>query len=249
MDGLELALICAVIVGTSFLSGLFGMAGGMILIGVLLAMLPVPAAMALHAVTQISSNGWRAALWIRHVDYRIAGVYMAGALVILGVWSIWRWIPPLPLTVLLLGLIPFSLHLIPKSFRPDPTRRGDAAIVGAICMMLMLTTGVTGPFLDSFMLGGGKLERRTIVATKSLCQTFGHAAKFLYFGAIVDVTGSVDPLTAAAAIAAATVGTILARRPLERMGDAFYRRWSWRIVYTIAAFYTLNGLRMMVLAV
>ncbi len=247
MEPLEIAFVCAVIVGTSFLSGLFGMAGGMILIGVLLAMLPVPAAMALHAVTQVSSNGWRAALWIRHVDFRIAGVYMAGALVILGIWSIWRWIPPLPLTVLMLGLIPFSLHLIPKGFRPDPHRRGDAAIVGAICMALMLTTGVTGPFLDTFFLGG-KLERRTIVSTKSVCQTFGHAVKFLYFGAIVDATGSVDPLTAALAIGSATLGTILARRPLERMGDAFYRRWSWRIVYTIATFYVLNGLRMMVMA-
>jgi uncharacterized membrane protein YfcA len=247
MEPLEIAFICAVIVGTSFLSGLFGMAGGMILIGVLLAMLPVPTAMALHAVTQISSNGWRAALWIRHVDWRIAGVYMAGALVILGIWSIWRWIPPLPLTVLMLGLIPFSLHLIPAGFRPDPGRRGDAAIVGAICMMLMLTTGVTGPFLDTFFLGG-KLERRTIVSTKSVCQTFGHAVKFLYFGAIVDTTGSVDPLTAALAIGSATIGTILARRPLERMGDAFYRRWSWRIVYTIATFYVLNGIRMMVVA-
>ena len=32
-------------VATSFLSGIFGMAGGMILIGVLLALLPLPQAM------------------------------------------------------------------------------------------------------------------------------------------------------------------------------------------------------------
>ena len=31
-----IAFVCLVIVGTSFLSGLFGMAGGMVLIGVLL---------------------------------------------------------------------------------------------------------------------------------------------------------------------------------------------------------------------
>jgi hypothetical protein len=32
------------------------MAGGLVLVGVLLALLPLPAAMALHAVTQIASN-------------------------------------------------------------------------------------------------------------------------------------------------------------------------------------------------
>ena len=53
----------ATMIGTAFLSGIFGMAGGMILVGVLLALLPVPAAMALHAITQMASNGWRAFLW------------------------------------------------------------------------------------------------------------------------------------------------------------------------------------------
>ncbi len=50
-------------VATAFLSGLFGMAGGMILIGVLLTMMPLPTAMVLHAITQMASNGWRAFLW------------------------------------------------------------------------------------------------------------------------------------------------------------------------------------------
>ncbi len=247
MSGLEIALVCAVIVATSFLSGLFGMAGGMILIGVLLAMLPVPAAMALHAVTQIASNGWRGALWIRHADFRIAGVYMIGAFAVLGIWSMWRWVPPPAVAMLLLGLIPFSLRLIPESLRPDPSRARDTIGVGVICMALMLTTGVSGPFLDTFFLGGG-LDRRKIVATKALCQTFSHGVKLLYFGAIVDVTGSIDPIAAAGAVAAAALGTVLARGPLERMGDAFYRRWSYRIINTIAGFYVLNGIRMLAFA-
>ena len=38
------------------------MAGGLVLIGVLLALLPLPEAMALHAITQMASNGWRGLL-------------------------------------------------------------------------------------------------------------------------------------------------------------------------------------------
>ena len=56
--------------GTAFLSGLFGMAGGLILIGALLAVMPVPAAMVLHAITQMASNGWRALLWVHYIQWR-----------------------------------------------------------------------------------------------------------------------------------------------------------------------------------
>ena len=57
-----IAFVCLVIVGTSFLSGLFGMAGGLVLVGILLLLMPLPVAMMLHAVTQMASNGWRAVI-------------------------------------------------------------------------------------------------------------------------------------------------------------------------------------------
>src|SRR5258706_5827949 len=63
MTPLMIAALGLLMVATAFLSGLFGMAGGLILIGVLLAILPLPSAMVLHAVTQMASNGWRAFLW------------------------------------------------------------------------------------------------------------------------------------------------------------------------------------------
>ena len=46
------AVIGLVVLGTSFLSGIFGMAGGMILMGLLLMLMSVPAAMILHGITQ-----------------------------------------------------------------------------------------------------------------------------------------------------------------------------------------------------
>ena len=55
------------VLATSFLSGIFGMVGGLVLMGILLMLLPVPLAMSLHAVTQMASNGWRAVLWRERV--------------------------------------------------------------------------------------------------------------------------------------------------------------------------------------
>ena len=45
MTPLLIAVLCAAMVGTSFLSGIFGMAGGLILVGILLALLPLQDAM------------------------------------------------------------------------------------------------------------------------------------------------------------------------------------------------------------
>ena len=63
---LSLLMIC-----TSLLSGVFGMAGGLILVGVLLVVMPLPQAMVLHAVTQMASNGWRALLWRQHIVWKL----------------------------------------------------------------------------------------------------------------------------------------------------------------------------------
>src|SRR5574342_57501 len=56
---------------TSSISGILGMAGGMILLGVLLAVLPLPAAMMLHGISQLASNGGRALMLRREVDWRV----------------------------------------------------------------------------------------------------------------------------------------------------------------------------------
>ena len=52
---------------TAMISGVFGMAGGLILMGVLALILPVSAAMVVHGAIQSVSNGWRAVIlrqWI-----------------------------------------------------------------------------------------------------------------------------------------------------------------------------------------
>jgi uncharacterized protein len=71
-----LALIGATIVFTSFLSGVFGMAGGMILLGVLLNYFDVATAMIVFSIIQLFANGWRVVQWRRYVLWPIlAGIW------------------------------------------------------------------------------------------------------------------------------------------------------------------------------
>ena len=48
---------------SSFISGVFGMAGGMVLLGVLLVYFDVATGMVLFSIIQLTANGWRALHW------------------------------------------------------------------------------------------------------------------------------------------------------------------------------------------
>jgi uncharacterized membrane protein YfcA len=245
MSPLLISALIAAMVGTSFLSGIFGMAGGLILIGILLALLPVPEAMLLHGVTQMASNGWRGLLWLKYVRYRIVFAYVSGIAIALLAWSFARYVPSKPVALLLLGLTPFMVRLIPEKLRPNAESLPQGAIYGVICTTLILLTGVAGPLIDSFFLGG-KLERREIVATKAICQIFGHGAKLIYFGALIDQAASLDPIVAGLAIVGSMVGTTLATRVLAAMTDQQFRLWANRIIVAIASYYIVHGTVLMV---
>ena len=176
MTALMIAALGALMVATAFLSGLFGMAGGMILIGVLLMLMPLPTAMVLHAITQMASNGWRAFLWRAHIRWRPVFVYLIGCGLALGAWSIIRYVPDKPIALLLLGATPFMARLMPKNLKPNPDSIAQGSFYGFICMGLMLMTGVSGPLMDTFFLGGN-FGRREVVATKATCQVASHLDK------------------------------------------------------------------------
>ena len=240
MTPLMIAALGALMVATAFLSGLFGMAGGMILIGVLLILMPLPTAMVLHAITQMASNGWRAVLWRAHINWRPVFVYFLGCAIALSIWSLIRYVPDKPIALLMLGITPFMARMTPASIKPNPESVWQGAVYGSICMGLMLMTGVIGPLLDTYFLGGN-MDRRGIIATKATCQVASHFTKLIYFGGIIDQAATLDPLLALIAIAASMVGTTLSRRVLEAMSDQQFRRWANRLITTVASYYMLYG--------
>src|SRR6478609_8375807 len=214
-----IAALGLLMVGTAFLSGIFGMAGGLILIGVLLVVFPLPTAMVLHAVTQMASNGWRATLWFKHIVWKSMAFYVAGCLVSVGLWSITLYVPDKAMALLLLGLSPFIIRAIPDRILPRNFGPAQVAATGLVSMMLMLLTGVTGPLLDTMFLRS-PLERRQIIATKAACQVFGHGFKLVYFGALIEQAGQVEPWFLAVAVASSIVGTSLGKLLLEKLSDA-----------------------------
>ncbi|MFO1082506.1 MAG: TSUP family transporter [Reyranellaceae bacterium] len=239
------ASLTLLMIFTALLSGVFGMAGGLILVGVLLVLMPLPQAMVLHAVTQMASNGWRALLWRQHIVWRTALASFVGSLLSVALWSAWLWVPGKPVALLLLGLSPFVVRLIPASVLPRTLGPGQMLVGSMVCMMLMLTAGVTGPLLDTLFLRS-PLDRRQIVATKAACQVFSHGLKLVYFGLLIENSGSVEAWMLALAVAASMLGTSLGKLLLERLTDTQFRAWSNRIITAIAAWYIGYGVVLLV---
>ena len=73
------AFVLAAAFVTATVSGVLGMAGGLLLMGCLLLVLPTSTAFVVHGLLQLVSNGWRAFLQRRHVRRAIVGLYAVGA--------------------------------------------------------------------------------------------------------------------------------------------------------------------------
>lgn len=241
---LLVAILGASSLVTSFVSGTLGMAGGMILMGVLLALLPLPAAMMLHGITQLAANGWRAILLRSEVDLRVFRGYVVGALGALLLFLVVRLVVSKPFALIAMGITPFATMWLPEGLHLNAQRRGQAIVCGLLCAAVALTAGVSGPILDIFFVRT-TMRRHAVVATKAITQSFTHLLKIFYFGTVISLQGGgVRPWLAVLMIGLALVGTSLSRGVLERMNDVSFRRWTRWTVLTLGAIYLANGVRL-----
>ncbi len=231
-----LALFAVTILVTSFMSGVFGMAGGLILLGLLLVYFDVPTAMVLLSIVQFASNGWRAVLWWRFVRWRIFAFYVLGSVLAFLLMRLVAFIPDKALVYFALGITPFLAEIIPAAWRPNIEWRGIPFLTGVLTTFMQLFSGVGGMFLDMFFQKS-MLDRKTTVGTKAITQTFGHILRGAYFGSFGFVDEAVPFWSYAPAILLAIAGTSLAPFVLERMTDHGFRQWTRLIILAISALY------------
>src|SRR5215470_13051915 len=120
----SIALIGVTVVVSSFISGVFGMAGGLVLLGVLLIFFDVAAAMILFSIIQIFANGWRAVQWRHYVIWPIFYWYVLGAAITFAIMYTIALVPDKAWVYLGLGAMPFAAELLPGSMRPNIEWRG-----------------------------------------------------------------------------------------------------------------------------
>ena len=226
----------------SFVSGVFGMAGGQIFLAVVLFYMPVAAALVVFAAMQVASGSWRGWLWRRYIHWPVALRYIVGSLVAFALMRFVSFVPTKPVVYLGIGLMPFAAFAVPKRFAPDITRRGAPYICGAVIMALQLVVGQAGNLLDVFFQAS-PLDRKRVVATKAVTQLVSQVLRIAYFGAVSgDVARDIPIWTWACLLAAAIAGTSLAPLVLHRMTDDGFRKWTKVIIACFSALYVARGL-------
>ena len=238
------ALLLAVFF-TSTLSGIFGMAGGLVLLAILLAILPVGTAIAVQGAIQIIANGSRAWFSREFIDWRILGIICLGLVVAAAILFIVRYTPDLATVCIGIGLLPI-LVWIPKGWLAlDASKPHHAFICGFLGGGLNLTVGVSGPTVDIFFIRT-PMDRRTIIATKAATQVVSHAAKVVFYWNAAMVLAPLEWGAIVLAAPFAIAGTSAGHWILQRLTDANFRRWTRWIVTAIGIFYLIRGLSLLI---
>ncbi len=228
---------------TATLSGIFGMAGGLMLMGALAFILPVSAAFVTHGILQFVANGWRAVLHRHHVKWRIILHYALGSAVAGAIIAALAFVPSKPILFLLLGLVPMLVWLPKGWVSLDASRRPDALLSGFLVTGTNLTAGVAGPLLDLFFVRT-VLTRHEIVATKAATQSLSHAVRIIIFGLplIGNAASHIPPWWVfALAIPASMIGTVTGGRFLDAMSDVNFKAWTAWIITAIGIIYLIKA--------
>ena len=236
------ASIAVAAFASAFVTGIFGMAGGQILLAVLLYFLPVSVAMTIFSGLMFSSGLWRAALWRKHIDWAITARCCAGLIAGYALMLAVAFVPSKPLIYLGLGLTPILGEIAPKRFAPDVSKPRLALLSGFLVMVLQISVGAAGNVLDMFFQAS-PLGRHAIVATKAAVQTFAQTMRFTYFGAIALAEGAQAPWTFFSLCVVLTfAGGSSSTRWLEGMSERNFRLWTRRVILGLSAIYVARGL-------
>ncbi|RUR33148.1 sulfite exporter TauE/SafE family protein [Vreelandella nanhaiensis] len=230
---------------TSMLSGIFGMAGGLVLLWFLLLLFPAGTAMAVHGVIQLTANGSRAWLSRRFIVWRIVAFMTLGVLSAAGLLLLFNYSPNAATVSILIGLMPILVWMPKRWFHLDANRKSHALCCGMASGGLTIAAGVSGPLIDIFFVRS-QMDRRQVVATKAMIQVVAHSIKILfYLGAALSLsTGEWGMVLLAAPFA--ILGTQTGTRILHRLTDANFRTWTRWIVTGIGVFYFIQGIVLLI---
>lgn len=230
---------------TSLLSGIVGMAGGLILIVLLVALMPVPSAMILHGIVQGVANGSRFWFLREHTAWRILPWYFVGVILTTALFGVLLIVADPAVVLIAAGGLPWVSQFTPERFKLDVTRPSIAFVCGIVVTAVQLVAGASGPILDAFY-HRTDLNRFEVVATKAFTQTIGHVVKiiyFLYISATVMVGTHVllSWWVIGLAVVASLIGTRIGTLVLRRVSEVRFRKWTNVLILGLGAAVAVGG--------
>lgn len=226
--------------GTAFLSGVAGLGGGTILIGVLYAAGMAPAeAVPLFAAVQFVANSSRTIAYLRHVEWRAAGWFSLTAVPATFL------VAPLAARVdadwvclLLAALILFSL-LPGRTDRAPLPARGAYLVAGLLNGSLGMFVGATGLFVGRLFFRP-EWAKETTIGTLALTQVVGHGLRVLAYG-FVGYSVLAKPQLLLPLVLAVMAGTWAGKRANARLSQDLFDRLFKLILILLSAKLAYDG--------
>ena len=166
--------------GTSTITAITGIGGGMILIAVMPGFLPATAIVPVHAMVQLFANSSRALFGWRFLRWEFVLAFIAGS-VIGGLIAagLTREINLEYTPLIIAAYILFTVWGPKVEFRKPI--KGEFVAIGLVQTGLSMLVGATGPMGQAALLGKG-LQRDALVVTSALMTSFTHLVKIVLFG-------------------------------------------------------------------
>jgi len=230
---------------TSMVSAILGMAGGVMLLAVMLCFLTHADSIPTHAAVQIASNGTRVMAFARNVDWRALRRFLIGAVPGAGVgmlllWALGQPEQSEPYLKTIIGAFILLATFLPKP-KGDGAHRErwfDFPAIGLAAGVAALTVGAIGPLIAPIFARRGFVKER-LIATKAICQLCIHTLKIPAFLLVRDLDVSRLGTLAVVMICMVIPGTLLGKRMVKPISER-----NFKIAYRAAL--TLAGLKVLV---
>jgi len=172
-------LLILIAFGTSTLTAITGIGGGMMLIAIMPGFIPAAAIVPVHGIVQLFSNSSRALFGLRFLRWEFVLAFISGS-VIGGLFAagITREINLEYTPLIIAAYILFTIWGPKLEFKKP--LKGEFVLIGAVQTGLSMMVGATGPMGQAALLRKG-LQRDALVVTAALMMTFTHLIKVVLF--------------------------------------------------------------------
>ncbi len=241
---MDLYLLAFFTLLTSTFAAIMGQGGGLILMGILAGSVPAPALIAIHGFIQASSNGSRAYLARKDINWSIilpvsAGIVLGAAFILPFIPLLnWQWMQGV--IALYILWVTWGHLLSSPNLKVLSSKHQHSFIkLGLLQGSLGMALGATGPLGNALLLKKG-LGKDAIIASNAIIMLMSHLVKIIFFslmGVQLIAHANLVITLSLAAIAGSYLGSFFRQSLPERIFFPLFK-----------ALLTVLALRMLILA-
>ncbi len=169
--------------GTSIITAVVGIGGGLLLISILPFFLPTNALIPIHGLNQITSNISRAYFGYKDIQFHVLPKFLIGSLIGVGIFMSFLKMVSVTYIPLFLGIY-ILLSLWSQAFNEAIMKYESYYVIGFFQTGLSVIVGTTGQLTVTKLLKEFQ-DKNKVVATSAILMCITHLLKiivFIYFG-------------------------------------------------------------------